>query len=84
MYDIGVVDFLQSVKYRCDIGLVDLLQSLIRLFDFTGPPVRFSDFPRSDPKAPPTLGQHTDHVMKNILKLKTKEIEQLRGERVIQ
>ncbi|XP_048741961.2 succinate--hydroxymethylglutarate CoA-transferase-like [Ostrea edulis] len=49
-----------------------------------GPPVRLSDFPRPCPTAPPTLGQHTDHVMKDILKLETDEIEQLRREHVIQ
>lgn len=49
-----------------------------------GPPVRFSDFPRDAPSAPPTLGQHTDHVLSNILQLQPKEIERLRVEGVVQ
>lgn len=49
-----------------------------------GPPVRFSDFPRDAPTAPPTLGQHTDHVLSNLLQLNPKEIERLRAEDVVQ
>ncbi|XP_062595298.1 succinate--hydroxymethylglutarate CoA-transferase-like [Saccostrea cucullata] len=49
-----------------------------------GPPVRFSEFPRHAPTAPPTLGEHTDHVMRDLLQLGEDEIEQLRKEGVIQ
>ena len=51
---------------------------------FEGPPVRFSDFPRPAPTAPPTLGQHTDNVLGDILQLDSIDIEQLRADGVIQ
>nr|XP_022301356.1 succinate--hydroxymethylglutarate CoA-transferase-like [Crassostrea virginica] len=49
-----------------------------------GPPVLFSDFPRPAPTAPPTLGQHTDNVLGDILQLDSIDIEQLRADGVIQ
>ncbi|XP_022301356.2 succinyl-CoA:glutarate CoA-transferase-like [Crassostrea virginica] len=49
-----------------------------------GPPVRFSDFPHPAPTAPPTLGQHTDHVLSDLLQLDSIDIEQLRADGVIQ
>ena len=39
------------------------LKKTINFTRFEGPPVRFSDFPRPSPTAPPTLGQHTDRVL---------------------
>ena len=33
-----------------------------------GPPVRFSDFPRPLPTAPLALGQHTAHVLSDLLR----------------
>lgn len=63
-------------------GLILIFLSLMNWF--VGPPVRFSDFPRDAPTAPPTLGQHTDHVLSNLLQLNPKEIERLRAEDVVQ
>lgn len=74
------------LKLKLSLDMVwSLLFDLVSfLYWLTGPPVRFSDFPRDAPSAPPTLGQHTDHVLSNILQLQPKEIERLRVEGVVQ
>jgi len=48
----------------------------------TGVAVKLSDTPGSIRLAPPTLGQHTDPILRE-LGYSTNEIEALRGERVI-
>jgi crotonobetainyl-CoA:carnitine CoA-transferase CaiB-like acyl-CoA transferase len=49
-----------------------------------GIPFRFSDTPASVRRAPPTLGQHTDEVLRDVLKLPDARIEELRAAKVIQ
>jgi crotonobetainyl-CoA:carnitine CoA-transferase CaiB-like acyl-CoA transferase len=48
-----------------------------------GIPFRFSDTPASIRSAPPTLGQHTDEVLRDVLELSDARIEELRAGRVI-
>lgn len=48
-----------------------------------GIPFRFSDTPASVRRAPPTLGQHTDEVLRDVLKLSDARIEELRAAKVI-
>jgi crotonobetainyl-CoA:carnitine CoA-transferase CaiB-like acyl-CoA transferase len=48
-----------------------------------GIPFRFSDTPPSVRSAPPTLGQHTDEILRDMLKLPASRIEALRAERII-
>ncbi|XP_059619354.1 succinate--hydroxymethylglutarate CoA-transferase [Phlebotomus argentipes] len=49
-----------------------------------GPPVVFSDAQNSVRTPPPTLGQHTDEVLAEILGYSPKEIEDLKLKKVIQ
>ncbi len=46
-------------------------------------PIRMSETPASYRRAPPTLGQHTDEVLSELLGLGAAEIEALRGRGVI-
>ncbi len=46
-------------------------------------PIRMSETPASYRRAPPTLGQHTDEVLGELLGLRAAEIEALRGRGVI-
>jgi glutaryl-CoA transferase len=46
-------------------------------------PMRFSATPIEHRRAPPVLGQHTDEVLRGLLKLGEAEIEQLRSDGVI-
>jgi len=46
-------------------------------------PIRFSETPVTYDKAPPMLGQHTEAVLSELLKLDPKQIKQLRAESVI-
>ncbi len=48
-----------------------------------GVPVKLSDTPGSVRTAPPTLGQHTDQILRDDLELTDAEIAQLRGTHVI-
>jgi succinate---hydroxymethylglutarate CoA-transferase len=46
-------------------------------------PVKYSDSQPSIRTPPPTLGQHTDEVLQELLGFSAKEIEDLRGEGVV-
>jgi len=48
-----------------------------------GIPFRFSDTPPSVRRAPPTLGEHTQEILRDLVKLPDARIEALRAERVI-
>jgi crotonobetainyl-CoA:carnitine CoA-transferase CaiB-like acyl-CoA transferase len=48
-----------------------------------GIPFRFSDTPPSIRRAPPTVGQHTDEILRDVLKLSDVRIEELRAAKVI-
>jgi crotonobetainyl-CoA:carnitine CoA-transferase CaiB-like acyl-CoA transferase len=48
-----------------------------------GIPFRFSDTPASVRRAPPILGQHTDEVLRDVLKLPEARIAELRAAKVI-
>jgi crotonobetainyl-CoA:carnitine CoA-transferase CaiB-like acyl-CoA transferase len=46
-------------------------------------PMRFSATPLEHKTPPPTLGQHTDEVLRGLLKLSDADIARLRAEGVI-
>jgi crotonobetainyl-CoA:carnitine CoA-transferase CaiB-like acyl-CoA transferase len=46
-------------------------------------PMRFSETPVEYRHAPPTLGQHTDEVLKGLLKMGDAELERLRVAKII-
>lgn len=48
-----------------------------------GIPFRFSDTPASIRRPPPTLGQHTEQVLKDVLGFSERRIDELRAQRVI-
>ena len=48
-----------------------------------GSPIKMSETPVSYRRPPPTLGQHTDEVLREVLGLKDSEISGLRAKRVI-
>lgn len=48
-----------------------------------GIPFRFSDTPASIRRAPPTLGQHTEQVLRDVLNLSDARIQELRAAKVI-
>ncbi|HEX6157155.1 MAG TPA: CaiB/BaiF CoA-transferase family protein [Burkholderiales bacterium] len=49
----------------------------------TRSPMRFSETPVQHETPPPTLGQHTEEVLKGLLKKSPSEIEQLRSEGIV-
>ena len=48
-----------------------------------GIPFRFSETPASVRRAPPTLGQHTDEILRDMLAIPESRIAELREARVI-
>jgi succinate--hydroxymethylglutarate CoA-transferase len=46
-------------------------------------PVKWSDSKPGIRMPPPTLGQHTDEILSDVLGMKSSDIEELRGEGVI-
>lgn len=48
-----------------------------------GPPMKFSATPPSIRSPPPTLGQHTDEVLREILQLSDADIARLKAEGVV-
>ena len=48
-----------------------------------GNPIKLSETPVSYEKAPPTLGQHTEAVLSDLLELNPEQIKQLRAEGII-
>ena len=46
-------------------------------------PMRFSETPVEHELPPPTLGQHTDEVLKDLLKKNPSEIARLRSEGIV-
>jgi crotonobetainyl-CoA:carnitine CoA-transferase CaiB-like acyl-CoA transferase len=46
-------------------------------------PMRFSETPVAHGVPPPTLGQHTDEVLRNLLKKEATEVAQLRSEGIV-
>jgi CoA:oxalate CoA-transferase len=49
----------------------------------TGIPVKLSNTPGSVELPPPTLGQHTEEILTQVLKYPRAELEKLRKEKVI-
>jgi succinate--hydroxymethylglutarate CoA-transferase len=47
------------------------------------PPVKFSESKPSIRSPPPTLGQHTDEILTEVLGMKAEEIESLKSEGII-
>lgn len=67
------------------IGLVKTVQHPVAgQVKVVGPPVVYSENGNEVRLPPPTLGQHTDSVLKGILNYDVERIEQLRNEKVIQ
>jgi len=46
-------------------------------------PMRFSETPVEYKLPPPTLGQHTDEILREVLKLGDAEIARLRAEKIV-
>lgn len=49
-----------------------------------GRPIKFPGDPQPIPAAPPVLGQHTDHILRDILGLSPERIRSLRASRVVE
>jgi succinate---hydroxymethylglutarate CoA-transferase len=74
-----------SDEHVKDIGLVKTLSHPVSGdVKVVGPPVVYSETLNTARTAPPTLGQHTDEVLKDILKYDGRKIEELRLNKIVQ
>lgn len=68
-----------------EIGLVKTLaHPMAGEIKVVGPPVSFSDSSNTARTAPPLLGQHTDEILKTILKYDDRQIQELRQRKIIE
>jgi len=82
-----VNDFAQAlddaqVKARNMVVEVELQSG--EVVKMPGNPIKFSDSPEETFTAPPMLGQHTDHVLRDLLRYSSEQVDALREAGVIQ
>lgn len=84
----GPVNSIQQVFDDPHIRDIELVKQLEHPHAGTvkvvGPPVSFSDSLNTARTAPPILGQHTDEVMRDVLKYDNDKIAELRQKKIIQ
>lgn len=87
-FPVGPVNTMSDVfndEHIKEIGLVKSLQhSTAGEVKVVGPPVVFSDSANEARTAAPTLGQHTDEVLKEVLNYDDEKIKDLRQQKIIQ
>lgn len=87
-FPFGPVNNMQEVfndPHVKDIGIVKTLPHPVAGdIKVIGPPVVYSDTHNSARSAPPTLGQHTDEVLKNVLGYDEEKIQNLRSKQIVQ
>ena len=59
--------------------MVDVVHPLLEKLHLIGNPIKMSETPLERYEAPPLLGQHTDEVLRNVLRMSDQEIGQLRS-----
>lgn len=68
-----------------DIGIVKTLKHQVAGdVKVVGPPVVFSDVANTARLAPPTLGQHTDEVLREVLRYDEAKIQSLKAKKIVQ
>lgn len=87
-FPFGPVNNMQQVfddPHVKDIGIVKTLKhSVAGDVKVVGSPVVYSDASNTARTAPPTLGQHTDDVLKSVLGYDEEKIHKLRSQKIIQ
>lgn len=65
------------------VGIVrEVVHPLVGSLKVLGPAVRCSDF-EVELQPPPSVGQHTDEILKNVLEYSEEKIFELRSQRII-
>jgi crotonobetainyl-CoA:carnitine CoA-transferase CaiB-like acyl-CoA transferase len=75
-----VQEALGSPEARARRMVREVPHPLVATMRIMGSPINLSDTPVREPVAPPTLGQHTDEVLREVLRLGAAEIARLRAE----
>ncbi len=79
----NIKDTLNDPQVRHRKMVVEIDHPEIGTYEAMGNPIKSSAMEDGDFTAPPTLGQHTDEVLKAVLGLSTDEIQALRDEGVV-
>ncbi|KAM7364721.1 succinyl-CoA:glutarate CoA-transferase [Cochliomyia hominivorax] len=87
-FAVGPVNSIHEVFEDEHIKSIDLVKTLPHPQDgsvkVVGPPVVFSDAKNDARTAPPTLGQHTDEVLQEVLGYTKEQINELRNKKIIE
>ena len=81
IYNIKEVFEDPQVKHR--VNSVEVPHPTVAKMAFGTNPIHMSATPAADYTAPPAVGEHTIHVLSNILKLDAERIDELRGKKVV-
>ncbi|XP_073814333.1 succinyl-CoA:glutarate CoA-transferase-like [Musca autumnalis] len=87
-FPVGPVNSIREVFEDEHIKAIDLVKTLPHSTDgevkVVGPPVEFSESKNDARTAPPICGQHTDEVLREVLKYSDEQIGELRNKRIIE
>ena len=64
-------------------GLFVLKDKLYPTLNLVGSPLNFSESPVKYKKTPPTLGEDTDKILKEFLKLNSSDLKRLKEKKII-
>ena len=76
-------DLIEDPHLRARNAFKKLAREFVGEHEYPQPPLHFSDATCEHRRAAPTMGQHTEEVLSELLGLSTQEIEQLRAEKII-
>ena len=74
---------LSTIESSDDMARLPEDGEVVFLLLVLGIPFRFSDTPASVRRPPPTLGQHTGEILRDMLKLSPSRVAELRATKVI-
>jgi CoA:oxalate CoA-transferase len=80
---VNTIDRILDDPHVTGLDLVSTFERGDSITRIVGSPLRFSGTDRRRPMPPPTLGEHTDSVLSELLGLGQEEVEELRTTGVI-
>src|SRR4029077_20986322 len=79
----AVAQVFEEPQVKARGGKIELDHPVAGKLPLVASPMRFSGTPLEHKLAPPTLGQHTEEILRGVLKLGASEIARLRADGVV-
>lgn len=80
---LGVLEALQSPQVQARGMVVEVEHTALGTIPLVNSPLKFVGVEQKPPSAPPMLGEHSDEILRSILKMSAEEIAALKSEQVI-